>query len=83
MRRESRLILELWDVIRDHVPPGKRGDTALAMMTLLQDYGMERDDLCDVVDEDPHLTRAFHSLFDDDDEAEDEEASVFDDQDDE
>lgn len=72
MKRESRLAIELWDMLREHVPTGKRREAALTLLTALQDYGMERDELCDVVDDDVHLIYAFYDLFGEEDEDKDD-----------
>lgn len=68
MKSESRLCLDLWSAIRDHLIAAQRGEAALAMMEAFADHGMDARDLCDVVDEDSYLTRAYHEVFGEDDE---------------
>lgn len=63
MQRESHLILEVWDEVRDFIPPTKRVEVATAILLHMQDYGMEPQDMAEIVDEDPYLTHAFYDLF--------------------
>jgi hypothetical protein len=56
MNSESKLIVELWDYIRDLIATGKRQDAALQILRLFEEYGIdiEKADLegeCDYLDE--------------------------------
>ena len=77
MKNESNLALEIWEMVRDHLPAAKRLDTAIGILRALEEYGMEARDLQDVVDEEPYLSRAYREIFDA--ENEEEEAEYHDD----
>jgi hypothetical protein len=57
MDSESKLVIELWDKIKDVIPNAKKHDTLLAVLLCLQEYGIELEDL-DVAGEDEHLDDA-------------------------
>ncbi|RYD67163.1 MAG: hypothetical protein EOP83_03400 [Verrucomicrobiaceae bacterium] len=71
MKNESKLVLEIWELVRDQLTPAKRLDTAIALLQSMESYGFEERDLHDVLDEDPYLTRAFREVFDIEDEDQD------------
>ena len=72
MSSESQLILDVWEIVRDHVPHTKRAAIAEDLLYAFVEYGFERSDCASITDEDPDLSSAFDEVFDelDDDEAE-------------
>lgn len=67
MTNESSMVLEIWDLVRDHLPPGRRHDVAVGILRAAVEYGFEVRDLADLVDEDAILGRALRDAFDDED----------------
>jgi hypothetical protein len=41
MNSETKLVVDLWDYMRDVIPAGKRTDAAIKMLDLFQEYGYE------------------------------------------
>lgn len=64
MKRESALVIEIWELVRDLTPPAKRGEIATGLLRAFEEYGLDRRDLQDVVDEDAYMSRAFREVFD-------------------
>lgn len=75
MRSESKLTLEIWELVREQIAPARRQDIATSLLQAFEEFGFEDRDLQDVIDEDPHLTRAFHEVFEYDIAETDEEES--------
>jgi hypothetical protein len=73
MKSESKLLIELWDTIRDQIQPARRLEVATSFVQCFEDYGMDERDLQDVLDEDPYLTRAYREVFDIEESHDDEE----------
>ena len=71
MSSEAQLILGVWEVVRDHLPHGKRAVIAQDLLYAFQEYGFESGDCTTIIDEDPDLAAAFDEVFleDDDDES--------------
>ena len=71
---ESELVEELWDAVKDSIPPAKREDAALRFLKVFENDGGDLDDL---VLEEPVLYEAqqllLDSSFGDEDEDEIEE----------
>ncbi len=65
MKSESKVIAELWDLIRDFVPTSRRLEVAISFVQTFEDYGFDSRDMSDIVDEDAYLRRAFMDLFED------------------
>lgn len=70
---ESRLILELWENVRDQIPAAKRTDVAVTWIRAFEDYGFEPEDMADLIGEDRNLEEAFQSLYGEDEEDFDDE----------
>lgn len=70
---ESRLILELWENVRDQLPAAKRTDVAVVWIRAFEDYGFEPEDMADLIGEDRNLEEAFQLLYGDDEEDFDED----------
>lgn len=68
---DNAVIVEIWEVIRDVVPTGKREDAALRLLKVFEDNGY---DIEDVEGEDTILDEALHLLKDED--SDDEEAEL-------
>ncbi|RYD64977.1 MAG: hypothetical protein EOP83_08430 [Verrucomicrobiaceae bacterium] len=64
MKSESKLLIELWDAVRDQIQPARRLETALSFIRTFEENGMDERDLQDVLDEDAYLTRAYREVFD-------------------
>ena len=75
IKAESNLVVELWDQVRDSLPNARRQEIAVGMLKCFNDYGFEKDDLHDIIDEDDILAAAFNEFFDEgeEDEYEDED----------
>ncbi len=73
MKSESNLVMQVWETVRDHLPAQHRVTLAISLMKHFQEFGFEREDFVDVLDEDEALTAAFRELFEDEtDDYEDE-----------
>jgi hypothetical protein len=64
MTKESRLVISLWEVIRDLIPAAKRQEVASAIIREFEDVGYDERELQDLIDEDVYLTRAYREVFD-------------------
>lgn len=64
MKSESKLLIELWDAVRDQIQPARRIETALSFVRTFEENGMDERDLQDVLGEDVYLTRAYREVFD-------------------
>ena len=73
MNSESKVIAEIWDLVRDHIPSSRRLEIAIAILRSFEEYGFDSRDMQDILDEDVYLSRAFADLYGDDEEEEDEE----------
>lgn len=71
MKVESSFLLEVWEITRDFVPAGRKLDTAVSLMRSFEEFGMDNNDLVDVIDEDDTLTAAYKLVFGLDSEDED------------
>jgi len=74
MNSESKVVAELWDLVRDHIPSPRRLEMAIAFLRAFEEYGFDSRDMIDIMDEDQYLCRAFADLYDvgDEDEEDDE-----------
>jgi hypothetical protein len=63
MKSESKVIAELWDLVRDHIPVARRLETAISFLRIFEEYGFEDKDMQDIVDEDKVLARAYDDLY--------------------
>jgi hypothetical protein len=72
MQRESNLVYEIWEIVRDHVSGPKKIDAATSMIRSFSDFGFDRDDFLDACEEDDMIKSAvaliFHEEEDDDEE---------------
>jgi hypothetical protein len=73
MNSESKVIAELWDLVRDFVPSPRRLEVAISFIQTFEEFGFDRRDMADIVDDDAYLRRAFMDLFDEEDEEEEDE----------
>lgn len=64
MNAEARLIMEVWELVRDQIPNAKRLDVASGLLYAFEEYGFDARDIQEIVDEDTHLAKAFRDLFD-------------------
>jgi hypothetical protein len=72
MSSDSELLIGLWDHFRDLISPKLRVDSALVMIKLFEEHGLEIS-LHELEGEDNYLDEAVSVLKDDDEDAEDEE----------
>lgn len=73
MNSESKVIAEIWDLVRDHIPSSRRLEIAIAMLRSFEEYGFDSRDMQDILDEDVYLSRAFADLYGDDEEEDEED----------
>lgn len=73
MKDESKVVVELWDLVRDHVPTSQKLDIAIAFIRAFEEYGFDSRDMQDIIDEDRYLARAYNDLFEVEEEEEDDE----------
>jgi len=66
MNSESKVLVELWDLVRDHVPTGRRLDIAISFIRVFEEFGFDERDLQDIVDHDRYLGRAYDDLYGED-----------------
>ncbi len=65
---ESRLLLDVWDAVRELVPPPKREEASLAILRAFVDHGCDAHDLAEAKEDDEDLAIAFDDLFGTDEE---------------
>lgn len=73
MTSESQVIVELWDLVRDHIPTARRLEIAISFLRSFEEFGFEQRDMQDIVDEDPYLKRAFYDLYEEEEEEEEDD----------
>ncbi len=79
MNSESRLILELWETVRDTIPAAKRTDVAMQWLRSFEEYSFDSEDFADLVGEDKNLEEAYHTLYDEDEYGDDDYDSEYED----
>ena len=70
MNSESKVVVEIWDLVRDLLPASRRLEIAIAILRSFEEYGFDNRDIQDIIDEDVYLTRAYADLYGDDEEEE-------------
>jgi len=68
MNSESKVIAEIWDLVRDSLPSSRRLEIAIAILRSFEEYGFDSRDMQDILDEDVYLSRAYADLYGDDEE---------------
>jgi hypothetical protein len=63
MSSEVQLIVEVWDLVRDTLPPSRRLDSAIQLLRAFEEYGFDPENLKDLLDEDRYLQRAYEDLY--------------------
>jgi hypothetical protein len=63
MKSESNLVIEIWEQIRDALPAARRNDIAVGIIKSFCDFGFEKEDFSDIIDEDDVLTAAYNEFF--------------------
>lgn len=66
MNSESRLILEIWETVRDLIPAPKRVDIAQQHLRFFEEYGFDSEDFADLIGEDKYLEEAYKTLYEED-----------------
>lgn len=59
----SSLLLEVWEVVSDLLPNGKREDMARKLIKIFNDNGMDIEDLESIKGEDDYLDSVMESLY--------------------
>jgi hypothetical protein len=72
MTNENTLVLEIWELVRDQLPAARRLETAAGILRAFEEYGFDKRDLDEIVEEDAYLAKAFHEVFDVDQDEEDD-----------
>lgn len=65
MTNENKLVLEIWECVRDNLPSARREDIAAQLLRLFEEYGFDID-LADLEGEDSYLDKVIESLKDED-----------------
>ncbi len=73
MNSESKVIAEIWDLVRDSIPSARRLEIAIAILRSFEEFGFDDRDMQDIFDEDVYLSRAYADLYGDDKEEDEEE----------
>jgi hypothetical protein len=74
IKSESNLVFELWEQVREYIPAARRTEVAVGFIKSFSDFGFEKEDFHDIIDEDEALSAAYSEFFNDDyDEHENEE----------
>jgi hypothetical protein len=60
---EAELALELWNAVRDFIPASKRDAVAEEFLSKFENFGVNPEELADVVEEDRNLSNAFEELY--------------------
>lgn len=71
MTSEANLVIAVWEAIKDIIPAARRNEATLTIMRAFEEYGFEKEQLLDLLDEEDQMTNAFRVVFDmeEDDEA--------------
>lgn len=72
MSRESDLLFDIWEKVRDLIPAkgSQRADAALEIIRCFADYGFDAKDLRAATEEDRYLAKAFPLVFEEDEDEE-------------
>ncbi|MFA5489237.1 MAG: hypothetical protein WC284_08465 [Candidimonas sp.] len=73
MNDESRLILEIWDVFKEHVDKKKRVDVIFSFFKVLEDHGIYIEDNLEIRGEDSSIDAALADYLEEDDPHDDED----------
>jgi hypothetical protein len=68
IKSESNLVIEIWEHVRDSIPSARRHDAATGIIKSFVEFGFEKEDFSDIVDEDDILTAAYNEVFNEGDE---------------
>jgi hypothetical protein len=68
IKSEANLVVEIWEHVRDSLPAGRRLEIAVGMLRSFVEFGFEKEDVADIIDEDDILSNAFNEVFDEGDE---------------
>lgn len=66
IKSESNLVVEIWEQVREYIPSAKRTEIAVSFIKAFTDFGFEKEDFHDIVDEDDNLNAAYNEFFEDD-----------------
>lgn len=59
MNSDAALILEIWELVREGLPPARRNDVALGILKAFEEYGFDHSALAEAGEEDTTLGKAF------------------------
>jgi hypothetical protein len=77
MKDESKVVVELWDLVRDHLPSSQKLDIAIGFLRVFEEFGFDSRDMQDVVDEDRTLARAYNDLYEIEEEEEEDDSDYY------
>ncbi len=74
---EAEFVVELWDLLKNHVAAREKDDACLQMLQIFDAHGFGLEDLTDLKGEDKDIDGALLSLYgEDEDEPDDDEEST-------
>lgn len=72
---DTQLLLDIWEVVREHLSASKRTDVSVGIMRAFLDNGTEDADIAKVADEDRDLEAAYIEVYHDGENPDDEDES--------
>lgn len=66
MEIEMSLVLDMWELINENVPTGRKDEIATKFVSILVNQGMERSHFDSIYGEDDYLDNAVDNFFADD-----------------
>lgn len=63
METNGAVVLEIWELIVEHLPSAKREEVANKVVKIFSDYGVEQADFESVKGEDSHLDAAIDNIY--------------------
>lgn len=77
MNRESRLLVDIWDVVGDQFPKAQRVDAVIRILRAFQEFGLDPIEFEDAIEEDPYIQHGYESVVEKDDAYEDEDGEDY------
>ena len=72
MNRESRLLVDLWDLVGDQFPKAQRLDAMISILRHFQEFGIEPEEFEDATEEDLYILHGFEAIVEREDAIDDE-----------
>ncbi len=73
MNKESRLLIEIWDVVGEQINKSQRVDAVINILRAFEDYGIDPLDFEEATDEDPYIANGFEAVVEREDSYDDED----------